>query len=70
MCAPAGGLTLAPSAIGLREWFDSGHRRFFGDFNCSGWGPTRRDPARQCTHAGTWGVPMTAVLCLFAGFSY
>ena len=46
-----GGLCLAPSAIGLPEWFDHGHSRFFTpNYKCAGWGPTRRNPT-NCTRA-------------------
>jgi hypothetical protein len=31
-----GGLCLAPSAIGLPEWFDAGHAQFFGNDSCAG----------------------------------
>ena len=45
-----GGLCLAPSAIGLPEWFDAGHAAFFGDYKCAGWGPTHHNPT-NCTKA-------------------
>jgi hypothetical protein len=45
-----GGLCLAPSAIGMPEWFDVGHERFFGNYKCAGWGPTHHNPT-NCTKA-------------------
>ncbi len=47
-----GGLCLAPSAIGMPEWFDAGHEKFFGDYKCAGWGPTHHNPT-NCTQASS-----------------
>ena len=57
-----GGLCLAPSAIGLPEWFDRGHERFFGGAQTSkpsctpagsdkgcGQGTSARAGVRACT---------------------
>eukprot|EP01047_Picozoa_sp_COSAG01_P026040 COSAG01_NODE_1664_length_9573_cov_31.637429_8_plen_101_part_00 len=46
------GLCLAPSALGLPEWFDQNHSEFFGNQSCAGWGPSRRNPT-NCTHASS-----------------